>query len=167
MQQISHKSDSLLVFEWYLDKGKFQHRNEDIMRKKQITLLVFALLFFCISVLSASETILKESFQSDSDHWQDASNRHIRIVNGELINTTNYASRISLKEQGIGNFKLSFRLKFLKGSEAQLGHFFIRIDRGYGSWYLYFTTNATQSQVTSKFIPKMLQKEPRLHSMKL
>jgi hypothetical protein len=117
-------------------------------------LLLFGGYFVPPALSAATETALTDNFKSGLDKWAAPSNRYMEIIDGQLTNKTVYASGIALKEKNIGNFTLSFRLKFLKNTEILPGHFSIGIGRGYGTWMLYFTANANHSQITSKFTPQ-------------
>ncbi len=122
------------------------------MFKKPFLSLFVSFLFFSV-VVSVSGTTLNDNFSSGLKNWSKPSSTALKLVNGQLCNLTPYGGYIGLKEKNIGDFILSFRLKFLKGAEKQRGQFTIAIDRGYGKWNLYFTTNAENSQITSKFTP--------------
>jgi len=121
---------------------------------KRIALLLLTGTFFFCAVLSASDISLRDNFSSGLSNWDKPSNRSVKLVDGKLGNRTAYGGYIALKEKNIGDFILTFRLKFLKGAEKQNGQFTIGIDRGYGKWNLYFTSNPSNSQITSKFTPK-------------
>lgn len=117
---------------------------------------LFLSLLFCILSLvcmAESENTLTDDFESGLGKWDTPVNRFIEASEGQLTNKTVYASGIGLKEKNMGDFKMSFRLKFLKNTEKTAGHFSIGIDRGYGVWNLYFTATGDISQVTSKFVP--------------
>jgi len=124
------------------------------MLKRALLLLFFTGSFFFSGVLSTSATTLNDNFNSALNNWDKPNNSSVKIVDGQLGNRTPYGGYIALKDKNIGDFNLSFRLKFLKGAEKQNGQFTIAIDRGYGKWNLYFSSNAGNSQITSKFMPK-------------
>ncbi len=116
---------------------------------------IFTVLISLASVLSSGQSTITDIFDSKSNIWGKPSTGSIKVQNGQLGNKTPYGGYISLKEKNIGDFTVAFRLKFLKGAEQQRGHFSLSIDRGYGNWVLYFTTNADNSQITSKFTPEI------------
>jgi hypothetical protein len=113
------------------------------------------------SLRAAEETVMKDDLKSGLDKWETPSNRYIEIIDGLLANKTTYSSSISLKEKNIGNFQLSFRLTFFEDNDVLPGHFRIDIDRGYGTWRLFFTRHDKLSQITSKFYPRDAKKGDR------
>jgi hypothetical protein len=123
-------------------------------RQKQINIGRTAIFLLCVLFLAhsayATESIT-DNFDSDSNNWTVSHNKHFKIIDGSLINNTVYSDYIGLKEKDIGDFNLTFMLKFLSNNEEMPGHFAITINRGYGTWKLYFTSNKNTSQFTSKF----------------
>jgi len=135
-----------------------------ISRRKQINIgrtaiLLLFVLFFTRSIY-ASESIT-DNFDSYLNNWTVPHNKHFKIIDGSLINSTVYTDYIGLKEENIGDFNLTFMLKFLSNNEQMPGHFAITINRGYGTWKLYFTSNKNTSQFTSKFYPAEAEKNAK------
>lgn len=104
--------------------------------------------------LSAADHSVSDHFDADLRQWTEPSSRFLNIVKGALTNNTAYATSIALKEQNVGDFDLSFRLKLLKGEERQAGQFSVIINRGYGKWVLHFTSNANTAKIRSTYTPK-------------
>ena len=129
---------------------------------KKISFIIPALIcIFSVPVTGAAAKNIQDSFELGLTNWDNPANRHIEIVEGQLVNRTRYSSGIALKEKDIGDFELSFRLKLLSSSEPLPGHFAVVVDRGYGRWHLYLTRHGELSRLTSQFIPADAKKEDK------
>ena len=127
------------------------------MLTKIYPLFLAVALFFPLA-LTATEKVINDNFDAELTNWNKPSNRFLKIDNGELVNSTVYGSSLSLKEKDIGEFDLSFRLKLLSGGENLSGHFSIGIDRDYGKWNIYLSSNNNNSWVRSQFLAKNWKK---------
>lgn len=128
-----------------------------VMRKTNMVILVLSA-FFVFHVSMGAERTIVDSFDAGLENWGKPLNSYFQIKNGMLVNDTPYVSAIGLKDKSIGAFSLSFKLKFLPGAEKLAGHFSIGIDRGHGSWKLYFTRNDKQSLIRNHFLKKDREK---------
>jgi len=121
------------------------------MKRKRVIQLSSIAIFFISTLLSAEEITLSDNFESGMDKWDKPSSSAVKIIDEELTNKTKYAVEVAFKEKDIEEFILSFRLKLLKKTSNENGHFAIRINRGIGKWALYLTTSSDKAKIMSMF----------------
>ncbi len=128
----------------------------NILGQKHTNIIRTVIFLVCVLFLrdfSYAKEVITDNFDSDLSNWTVSQNKHFKIIDGSLVNNTVYTDSLKLKEENIGDFNLKFMLKFLSNNDPMPGHFSIAIDRGYGTWRFYFTSNKNTSQFTSKFYP--------------
>ena len=109
--------------------------------KKTQALFMTALTLLLLTITTSAESVtLTDTFESGAGKWDKPSSSALKIGNGEMLNKTKYAVNVAFKEKEIDAFELSFKLKLLKKTTDEGGHFAISIDRGEGKWALYLTT---------------------------
>jgi len=121
------------------------------MKRKKIIQLSCAAILFVSTLASAEELTINDNFDSGLDKWDKPSSGAVKIIDEELTNKTKYAVNLKFKEKNIEGFVLSFKLKLLKKTSDEAGHFSIGIDRGDGRWALYLTTSSDKAEVVSMF----------------